>query len=65
MSEVNADGTLINPKQELRRVARGLATNHQAAQPLGQPVGQAGRKKSSVGGAPHMPADAAGPIPKQ
>ncbi|MEG1879510.1 MAG: hypothetical protein RR211_07740 [Pseudoflavonifractor sp.] len=58
MSEVNADGTLLNPKQELNRLTRGLATNHQAAQPLGQSEKQ--RKK---GNAPHMPADMAKPIP--
>lgn len=67
MSEVNADGTLVNPQQHLLQEVQNLTNSLMAEEPKHQdeePVrkrrvkAQNGQDAGEVGGVPHMPAKA-------
>ena len=70
MSEVNADGVLLNPQEHLLQEVQNLTNSLMAEPPahrdeepvLEHPVYAAnGEEAGTVGGAPHMPPEAAAP----
>lgn len=74
MSEVNADGTLLNPQQHLLQEVQNLTNSLMAEDPKHQdeePVTQRrvkaanGEDAGTVGGTPHMPVAMAGAAPRQ
>ena len=67
MSEVNADGVLLNPQEHLLQEVQNLTNSLMAAKPAGAEGDEAmeqqvtapnGEPAGTVGGAPHMPAKA-------
>lgn len=74
MSEVNADGVLLNPQQAILQEVQNLTNSLMAEEPQHQaeePVrkrrvkAQNGEDAGTVGGAPHMPAKMAGKTPRK
>jgi len=69
MSEVNADGVLLNPQEALLQQVQGLTNSLMAAAPQGMEDDKAvpvragnGAPAGIVGGIPHYPADMAAPL---
>ena len=65
MSEVNADGVLVNPQEHILQQVQTLTNSLMAERPQGaeeeeqeRPVLPGGQPGGEVGGAPHLPADA-------
>ena len=67
MSEVNADGVLLNPQEHLLQEVQNLTNSLMAAKPAGAEGEEAmeqqvtalnGENAGTVGGAPHMPVKA-------
>ena len=68
MSEVNADGVLLNPQEHLLQEVQNLTNSLMAAKPAGAEGDETmaheitalnGEPAGTVGGAPHMPAQGA------
>ncbi len=73
MSEVNADGTLLNPQQHLLQEVQNLTNSLMAEEPQHQDEepkrkrrvkAANGEDAGTVGGVPHMPAAMAGKTPR-
>ena len=66
MSEVNADGVLLNPQEAILQEVQALSNSLMAQEPEGMEDDQAhavyagnGQRAGTVGGAPHIPPETA------